>query len=74
MSNLERAFILAALEDNKRTDGRLLNERRDLSIDFGREEGYVITQQNSTHRQGRTFPKNTRICTNSTIMFRPKYL
>ena len=41
MSNLERAFILAALEDNKRTDGRLLNERRDLSIDFGREDGYV---------------------------------
>ena len=41
VSNLERAFILAALEDNKRTDGRLLNERRDLSIDFGREDGYV---------------------------------
>ena len=39
VSNLEKAFILAALEDKKRIDGRLLNERRDLSIDFGREDG-----------------------------------
>ena len=39
VSNLEKAFILASLEQSKRIDGRLLAERRDLSIDFGREEG-----------------------------------
>jgi len=39
VSNLEKAFILASLEDKKRIDGRLLNERRELSIDFGKEDG-----------------------------------
>ena len=39
VSNVEKSFILSALEDNKRIDGRLLNERRELSIDFGREDG-----------------------------------
>ena len=39
VSNLEKAFILASLEDKKRSDGRLLNERRELSIDFGKEDG-----------------------------------
>ena len=39
VSNVEKNFIISALEDNKRIDGRLLNERRDISIDFGREDG-----------------------------------
>ena len=42
VSNVEKSFILSALEDNKRIDGRLLNERRELTIDFGREDGLVI--------------------------------
>ena len=42
VSNLERAFILAALEENKRIDGRLLAERRDLTVDFGRDHGCCV--------------------------------
>jgi len=42
VSNVEKSFILSALEDNKRIDGRLLNERRDISIDFGREDGCCV--------------------------------
>lgn len=42
VSNLEKAFILASLEDKKRIDGRLLNERRELSIDFGKEDGCCV--------------------------------
>lgn len=42
VSNVEKNFILSALEDNKRIDGRSLNERRDISIDFGREDGCCV--------------------------------
>lgn len=42
LSNLERAFILDALSENKRLDGRTLSERRPLSLHFGAEEGTAL--------------------------------
>uniref|UniRef100_A0A0K2UJT2 Exosome complex component RRP45 n=1 Tax=Lepeophtheirus salmonis TaxID=72036 RepID=A0A0K2UJT2_LEPSM len=38
-SNAEHSFILSALSEGKRLDGRKLDERRDLTIHFGREWG-----------------------------------
>nr|ACO11276.1 Exosome complex exonuclease RRP45 [Caligus rogercresseyi] len=38
-SNAERSFILAALQEGKRLDGRKLDERRDINIHLGREWG-----------------------------------
>nr|ACO15020.1 Exosome complex exonuclease RRP45 [Caligus clemensi] len=38
-SNAERSFILAALREGKRLDGRKVDERRDICIHLGREWG-----------------------------------
>ena len=42
LSNLERTFILEALCENKRLDGRSLAERRPLSLHFGADEGSAL--------------------------------
>ena len=42
LSNLERSFILDALCENKRLDGRTLVERRPLTLHFGADEGSAL--------------------------------
>jgi exosome complex component RRP45 len=41
LSNIERDFILQALRENTRLDGRQLEAYRDLDIAFGEEYGTV---------------------------------
>jgi exosome complex component RRP45 len=41
LSSNERAFILEALQQSIRTDGRQFDEYRSLSLQFGEEYGVV---------------------------------
>ena len=48
ISNLERSFINEAIFKGKRTDGRHLDERRNLEIHFGHEFGSCIVSLGQT--------------------------
>ena len=46
VSNVEKSFIYEAISKAKRTDGRHLDERRNVEIHFGHEFGSCIGLQN----------------------------
>lgn len=48
LSANERAFILEALQQNVRLDGRALDQFRPLEIEFGAEFGHVIVRLGKT--------------------------
>lgn len=48
ISNVERAFILEALLQGKRLDGRGLNDARKIELDFGDEYGSVTLRLGKT--------------------------
>ena len=48
MSTTERRFILAALAERKRTDGREVMDYRPISIEFGSERGCCYVQLGET--------------------------
>lgn len=48
LSTAERDFILEALQQNVRLDGRAIDELRPLSISFGDEYGHVKVQLGQT--------------------------
>lgn len=47
-SNNERAFILEALRENIRLDGRALDAFRDIKLAFGDEDGVADVQLGKT--------------------------
>jgi exosome complex component RRP45 len=47
-SNVERAFILDALSQNVRVDGRALDQFRNMELEFGDEYGSVSIQMGKT--------------------------
>lgn len=49
MSNLERQFLLDALEESKRLDGRNPSQRRPLELHFGRVEGSALVSVGETN-------------------------
>jgi exosome complex component RRP45 len=48
ISNVERNFILEALEQDVRVDGRRLDEFRNLDLEFGEEYGTVTLRLGKT--------------------------
>eukprot|EP00094_Tigriopus_californicus_P000630 TCALIF_00612-PA protein Name:"Similar to EXOSC9 Exosome complex component RRP45 (Bos taurus)" AED:0.13 eAED:0.15 QI:0/0/0/0.75/0.33/0.5/4/0/301 len=48
LSNLERQFLLDALEESKRLDGRSTPQRRPLELHFGRVEGTALVSVGET--------------------------
>lgn len=48
VSNLERAFILDAILGGRRTDGRHVDERRNIEIHFGSEYGSCVVSLGQT--------------------------
>ena len=48
ISNVERSFIYEAICDGKRTDGRHLEERRNIEIHFGTEYGSCVVSLGQT--------------------------
>ena len=48
VSNVERSFIYEAICEGKRTDGRLLEERRNVEIHFGSEYGSCLVSLGQT--------------------------
>jgi exosome complex component RRP45 len=47
-SNVERAFILEALSQNVRVDGRALDQFRNIELEFGDEYGSVSLRMGKT--------------------------
>lgn len=47
-SNVERTFILEALSQNVRVDGRALDQFRNIELDFGDEYGSVSLRMGKT--------------------------
>lgn len=48
ISNIERSFILEALTQGVRVDGRQLDQFRNLNLNFGDEYGTVTVQLGKT--------------------------
>ena len=48
ISNIERKFILEALQQRVRVDGRALDQFRKLGLDFGDEYGTVTARLGKT--------------------------
>lgn len=48
ISNIERNFILEALEQDVRVDGRALDQFRSLDLEFGEEYGTVTLRLGKT--------------------------
>jgi exosome complex component RRP45 len=48
VSNVEKTFILEAVSNGKRTDGRHLEERRNVEIHFGNEYGSCVASLGQT--------------------------
>jgi len=48
ISNIERNFILEALEQEIRVDGRALDQYRSLDLEFGEEFGTVTLRLGKT--------------------------
>ena len=48
ISNLERTFLLESLHEGKRLDGRGLEERRRIDLQFGRDYGTCLATLGET--------------------------
>lgn len=48
ISNLERTFLLESLQEGKRLDGRTLDERRKIEIQFGHDYGNCLVTLGNT--------------------------
>ena len=48
VSNIERSFLLESIYEEKRIDGRTLDERRKLDLKFGRDLGSCMVTLGDT--------------------------